>query len=68
MEHPPTKDIFAAQGTLALLTAVFLLVLHLFAPDFCAELFVQWRCMFEQSAPLSQIAAQIREWTAAWFA
>lgn len=68
MEQLSIRDVFAAQETLALLTGIFLLSLHLFAPDLCAELFALGHRIFAESPTLSQVSERLSAWFAAWSA
>ena len=67
-ENEPLRDVFATQGILVILTVLAVVILHIFAPEYCRELLEAWHKIEAESPDAEALAAQLTEWFASIFA
>ena len=63
----PLRDVFASQGILAVTAALAVVLLHLFAPDYCRDLMEALQRVMAESPPPEDILHAVQEQLAKWF-
>ena len=62
--NEPLCDVFATQGILVILTALGVIALHIFAPEYCNALLREWHRLSAESPDLAGLISQAAEWFA----
>jgi len=62
------RDLFAAQGIIAVSAAVLVLMLHLFLPDYCKELLAALHRSAHGSPTIQELLLRLRSAVTEWFA
>ncbi|HAM68667.1 MAG TPA: hypothetical protein DCP68_03515 [Ruminococcus sp.] len=67
-EREPLHDVIAAQGIMVIVIAIGVVVLNIFAPEYCAALLAELRGIAERSPSLESLLQSVTEWFASIFA